>query len=570
MSQPSARTGASPRGAAADGVVLGAADRRFFFGKHASTLSIVVAFALLGFASSSVANFSLIKAAVEFPGGFAWFLMEFVPTPASLEHAGKILAALASTVLDAVAAATLAAVLSYACAVVGSKAVGFGGPVQLLIRALASVMRNIPVVAWAFILLFSFKQSEFTGFLALFLKSFGFLTRSFMETVDEMSQGPVEALRACGATRLQVVVHAVVPLTMPQIVSWTLYKVESNIRDATLVGMLTGTGIGFVFELYYRSFRYDTAGLVVVGVAVAVIVCEALSNFVRRRVAADGASAPTQAGAPAERGGRIRTRTLSKPDVLLAATVLALAGLTVFTFARMDYGAVNLWTAFQQALGNLGIMALEPRLDGHFSAADLMEGLFVTLSIATITTLGGAVVVLALGLLAACNLSNRLVSNAIKIVCSVVRAVPTILWVLIFTVAIGLGPEACVVGMMFHTVAFLAKAYSEAFEEVDRGVLDALRATGATWWHVVAHAVLPEKVNEMLSWTFIRFESNFVTAVVVAAIAGSGGIGYQLFLTANFYFDMHEVGLITYMCLAVSVALEIVATKLRKRFIVQR
>ena len=556
-------------GAAAGEAALQARDRRFFLKKHASAVAIVAVFAVLGLVSSSVADFSFIKAAAEFPGGFAWFLVEFMPTAASFEHAGKILAALGSTVLDAVAAATLAAVFSYACAVAGSKAVGFGGPVQLVVRALASVMRNIPVVAWAFILLFSFKQSEFTGFLALFLKSFGFLTRSFMEVVDEMSQGPVEALRACGATRLQVIAHAVVPLSIPQVVSWTLYKVESNIRDATLVGMLTGTGIGFVFELYYRSFRYDTAGLVVICVALAVIVCETLSNFVRRRVIA-GEAAPVRAQAPGARDGLIKTRTLSKPDVLLAATMLALAALTVFTFARMDFGDVNLLTACREAFGNLGIMALEPRLDGHFLAADLVEGLFVTLSIATVTTLGGAVLALVLGLLAACNLSNAIVSNAIKIVCSVVRAVPTILWVLIFTVAIGLGSEACVVGMMFHTVAFLAKAYSEAFEEVDRGVLDALRSTGATWWQVVAHAVFPEKINEMLSWTFIRFESNFVTAVVVAAIAGSGGIGYQLFLTANFYFDMHEVGLITYMCLAVSVALETVATKLRKRFIVQR
>ena len=74
----------------------------------------------------------------------------------------------------------------------------------------------------------------------------------------------------------------------------------------------------------------------------------------------------------------------------------------------------------------------------------------------------------------------------------------------------------------------------------------------------------------MLSWTFIRFEINFVNAVAVGAVAGAGGIGYQLFLAGSFYYDIHEVGLIVYLCLAVAVVLEVVATRLRKRYVVQR
>lgn len=77
-------------------------------------------------------------------------------------------------------------------------------------------------------------------------------------------------------------------------------------------------------------------------------------------------------------------------------------------------------------------------------------------------------------------------------------------------------------------------------------------------------------MNEMLSWTFIRFEINFVNAVAVGAVAGAGGIGYQLFLAGSFYYNIHEVGLIVYLCLAVAVVLEVVATKLRKRYLVQR
>lgn len=60
--------------------------------------------------------------------------------------------------------------------------------------------------------------------------------------------------------------------------------IETNIRDATLIGLLTGTGIGFVFDVYYKSFRYDIAGLVILSIVLVVIACELISNFVRRKV----------------------------------------------------------------------------------------------------------------------------------------------------------------------------------------------------------------------------------------------------------------------------------------------
>ena len=61
-----------------------------------------------------------------------------------------------------------------------------------------------------------------------------------------------------------------------------------------------------------------------------------------------------------------------------------------------------------------------------------------------------------------------------------------------------------------------------------------------------------------------------MAAVVVAGMAGSGGIGYELFLAGSFYFNIHEIGLIVYLCMAVSIVLEVTATKLRKHFVVRR
>ncbi len=281
---PSANTAPTPRRTRTRGALGAKAGASYFRKRTLSLLLAAAALVLLGVLSGTYVGFDAGAALLQVPGGLVWMATEFVPSLSSFEKLGVILPALGSTILVAVAASCTAAVLAYACAVLGSRTVGVGGPVSLLVRGVASLFRNIPVVAWAFILLFSFKQSMFTGFLALFLTSFGYLTRCFLESIDELSAGPVEALRATGATYGQIVAQAVVPLSITSVVSWVLYMTETNIRDATLVGILTGTGIGFVFDLYYKSFRYDIAGLVILVIVVACVVCEAVSNYVRRKI----------------------------------------------------------------------------------------------------------------------------------------------------------------------------------------------------------------------------------------------------------------------------------------------
>ena len=232
---------------------------------------------------SLICNFSLPYAVTSVPAAFAWMLQNFVPSVESLQYLPLIIEQTVSTALDSVAATVVAAVVGVALAVLGSSSIGVEfAPLRAFIRAVASVFRNIPMIAWALLLLLSFKQNEFTGFLALFLTTFGQLTRFFLDTFDEIPGGPIEALRATGASYWQVVFQAGIPLAVADLMSWMLYMVETNIRSATLIGLLTGTGIGFVFNLYYTSFRYDTAGLVIIVTIVFVLVIEAVSNKARR------------------------------------------------------------------------------------------------------------------------------------------------------------------------------------------------------------------------------------------------------------------------------------------------
>lgn len=270
--------------------------------------------------------------------------------------------------------------------------------------------------------------------------------------------------------------------------------------------------------------------------------------------------------------GRIRLTSAKGRNWSVQLTLSILAILTVVTFLRMEYGTVDLVAATTQALSDFGAMMLQPALDpplgaSHFTWATVIESAISTIAVTAICTVLSAVVSFFLALAAAENLSSPTVSNAVKAVIAIIRSIPTILWVLVFTVAIGLGAEAAVLGISFHSIAYLTKSYSESFEEIDVGVIEALHASGASFWQVVFQAICPATVTKLISWTFIRLEINFTNAVAVGAFAGAGGIGFQLYQAGSRYYNLHEVGVIVYVCIVVAFALEFLSVQLRKRYI---
>ncbi|MDF2068653.1 ABC transporter permease subunit [Bacillus sp. Cr_A10] len=263
--------------------------------------------------------------------------------------------------------------------------------------------------------------------------------------------------------------------------------------------------------------------------------------------------------------GKILIKSGNKVERVMKGTIIILLALTILAFMFFNYAGLDLTKAIPETLYNLKAMFLEPALT-HFTWGEAFYQVGITLGLAFLSTILGAVIAFFLALMAATNLSNKWLSNTIRVMVAIVRAVPTVLWVLIFAIAAGLGSEAAVLGMLFHSIAYLVKAFSEAFEEVDKGILEALTATGSNWWHIVSHAILPTTFTYLLSWTFLRFEINFSVAVAMGAAAGAGGIGFELFMASGFYFDMREVGMITYMILVLAIILELTSTRLKSRY----
>jgi phosphonate transport system permease protein len=263
-------------------MIAAAEVRRILYRRNLITLAGLLLVALLTAVSSVSTQFSFAAGAASFPKAFSWMAANFVPTQRTWRALPQICLKTGETVLVSIMATVMAAAVSLVLALLAARTTRPHPVASAIVRLVASVCRNVPVVAWAMIFLLSFGQNVLTGLLSLLIGSVGYLTRAYAEAIDETAESSVEALHAAGASWPHTVAQAVLPSVMPQLTSWMLYMVETNIRDATLVGILTGTGIGFLFDVYYKSLNYASAALVVLAVVIVVLVIETVSNALRR------------------------------------------------------------------------------------------------------------------------------------------------------------------------------------------------------------------------------------------------------------------------------------------------
>lgn len=265
-----------------------------------------------------------------------------------------------------------------------------------------------------------------------------------------------------------------------------------------------------------------------------------------------------------KKNGKIRIKAHSRSNTAVSLLVIGLVAITVFAFLTFDYKDIDFGEAISVTLHNIKTVFLESQLKRD-TVTGVLYQLFVTFCLGILSTIFGAVLAFFCSLLCAKNIAKPAVANVVKSIVAVVRAVPTVLWVLIFAVSAGLGSVAAVIGLTFHSFAYLTKMYAESIEEIDDGTIEALRANGASFWQIVFQAIVPASISSMVAWTFMRFEINFTNAVAMGAAAGAGGIGFNLYMAGSFYFDLHEMGFLTYVVVIAVILLETVSTKIKAK-----
>ncbi len=135
--------------------------------------------------------------------------------------------------------------------------------------------RAINEMVFAMLFVVAVGLGPFAGVLALFIHTTGVLSKLLSEAVEAIEPGPVEGIRATGANKLEEILYGVLPQVMPLLISYSLYRFESNVRSATVVGMVGAGGIGVTLWEAIRGFQFQqTCALMVL-----IIVTVSLLDF---------------------------------------------------------------------------------------------------------------------------------------------------------------------------------------------------------------------------------------------------------------------------------------------------
>jgi phosphonate transport system permease protein len=151
-----------------------------------------------------------------------------------------------------------------------------------LTRWLLNALRSIPELVWAALLLISAGLGPFAGTMALALHTTGVLGRLFAESIENAPSGPADALRAQGVSNARVFIYATLPQVLPQLLSYTLYRWENNIRAAAVLGVVGAGGLGQLLAFHMGLFQIDKTATVLAAMLLMVAVVDAASHWSRR------------------------------------------------------------------------------------------------------------------------------------------------------------------------------------------------------------------------------------------------------------------------------------------------
>lgn len=194
----------------------------------------------------------------------------------------------------------------------------------------------------------------------------------------------------------------------------------------------------------------------------------------------------------------------------------------------------------------------------------LIENLVETVEIAVIASAFGILFSLPIGLLAARNLMPSWVTWPFRIVIALCRSFHPVIFAILFVKAVGFGPLAGILTLIFASIGFIGKLFAEAIEEISLKPLEALRAAGAPFPSIIVYAVIPQVLNRFIGFSSYQFDANLRNSTMVG-IVGAGGIGGTLF--ASFQrFDYDFLAAILVSIIALVMVSEFLSVQVKKVF----
>ena len=204
--------------------------------------------------------------------------------PPDFTNFRQLLVAMFETVEIGIIGTILATLLSIPVGLLAARNIAPNKAIYYVARTITIFFRAIPEFIMAMILVIAVGFGALPGVLALGFHTMGFLAKFFAEEMEDVSAGPIEALRASGASRFHIVMFAIVPQVIPSFVGFILYILDRNIRMATMLGIVGAGGIGYLLQSAFRMFHYREVSAIIIIIFATIYLIDILSSRLRLAV----------------------------------------------------------------------------------------------------------------------------------------------------------------------------------------------------------------------------------------------------------------------------------------------
>lgn len=206
-----------------------------------------------------------------------------------IDFDASILVSLWEPALETVLMATLATLLGMLMAIpvawLGATNISpLGRGSYLLGRVLMTLSRSVHEVVWGLVFVAAVGLGALAGVLAMAVRSIGFISKTVAEAIEDVNPGPVEAMRAVGANRFQVLMFGIVPQVLPVMIGNCIFEWDVNIRRSTIMGLVGAGGLGLALHRQMASYNYGGIATVIFVILLLIVFGEWFSAWARRKV----------------------------------------------------------------------------------------------------------------------------------------------------------------------------------------------------------------------------------------------------------------------------------------------
>lgn len=412
-----------------------------------------------------------------------------------------------------------------------------------------AMLRTIPSLIWAAILVSIFSIGKFSGILALTIIAFLMSLKLFREYIEAIEENSLNSVRSLGASSIEVLRYGVLPNIFELTISTFFLVLETNIRSATVLGLVGAGGIGQIMWRDINHLRYDNLAMLIAILFTTILLIDMFSLFTRKYIL----SFNMEYRDVKQYRFYKAMKTIVMPIVLI--------GILYIAFKSIDISLDRLKIGLEQ-----GVNIVKRIFSPDFSYyKKLFEGIGESLFIALFATIVGAFFSIILSFFTAINTSpNKGISFFLKALINVFRTFPPIVTAIMFFRGVGPGPLSGALALSIYTTGVLTKMYSEVLENTPENINLSIISTGSTSFESYRYGLVPHTLPTFISLSLYRFESNIRNSTILGII-GAGGIGTALSMNINWR-NWEKVGLLLLGTSILIIIVDSISNLIRKSF----